>query len=310
VTSTDTDPSYRVATQLGPPHRLAVAPDRATIRKKHAIRTATVHHSARQVPRPAEAASEPVCLARRVSSHGTAQLSWTARMPKLSRGDGCAQCRNELGVYVLGAIGPAERAQVDQHLTACPWCREELAGLAGLPGLLHRVPPDVAAQAWTDDSGEPVPGPAVDRLIHRVSVIQRQRRLTAAAAALVIGLAVATGLHVLQDRQASTTAATAPRWTDIDTGASATTRARATVRYAAQPWGTEMEARVTGIPAGTRCQLRVSNAQGQDIAAGGWTITAGSQQTWYPASVPWPAASLHGFVITAGSQTLVTVPAS
>jgi hypothetical protein len=231
-------------------------------------------------------------------------------MPALSRGDGCAQCRNELGVYVLGAIGPAERAQVDQHLVACPWCREELAGLAGLPGLLHRVPPDVAARAWTDETGGPVPGPPVDRLIRRVSAIRRQRRLTAAAAALVIGLAVATGLHVLQGRPASTTAAVAPRWTDTDTGASATTRARATIRYASQPWGTELEARVAGIPAGTHCQLRVSNAQGQDIAAGGWVITAGSQDTWYPASVPWPAASVQDFVITAGSQTLVTVPAS
>jgi hypothetical protein len=231
-------------------------------------------------------------------------------MPDLSRGDGCARCRNELGVYVLGAIGPAERAQVDQHLATCPWCREELAGLAGLPGLLRRVPPDVALPAWTDDLGGSLPGPPVDRLIRQVSAIHRRRRLTAAAAALAIGLAAATGLHVLQGHPASTTAATTPRWTDTDTGASATTGARATIRYAAQPWGTEMEARVTGVPEGTRCQLRVSNAQGEDIAAGGWIITAGSQHTWYPASVPWPAGSLHGFVITAGSRTLVIVAAS
>jgi hypothetical protein len=231
-------------------------------------------------------------------------------MPELTRGDGCARCRNELGVYVLGAIGPAERSEVDQHLATCPWCQEELTGLAGLPGLLHRVPPDVALRAWTDDPGGSPPGPPVDTLIHRVSAIRRWRRLTAAAAALVIGLAVATGLHVLQGHPASTTAATGPRWTDTDTGASTTTGARATVRYAAQSWGTELEAQITGVPAGTRCQLRVSAAHGQDIAAGGWVTTAGSQLAWHPASVPWPAASLQGFVITAGSQTLVTVDAS
>jgi hypothetical protein len=230
-------------------------------------------------------------------------------MPELSRGDGCAQCRNELGVYVLGAIGPAERAQVDQHLAGCPWCREELAGLAALPGLLHRVPPDVALRAWTDDPRGPLPGPPVDRLIRRVAAIRRRRRLMAAAAALLIGLAAATGLHVIQGRPASTAAA-APRWTDTATGASAATGARATVRYAAQPWGAELEVRVTGVPAGTRCQLRVINAQGQDIGAGGWIITAGSQHAWYPASVPWPAASLRGFAITSGSQTLVSIPAS
>jgi hypothetical protein len=231
-------------------------------------------------------------------------------MPELNRGGDCGQCRNELGVYVIGAIEPAERAQIDQHLAGCSRCRDELAGLAGLPGLLLRVPPDVARPAWTDDPGEPVPGPPLDRLIRRVSAIRLRRRLTAAAAALLIGLAVATGLHVLQGRLASTAAAAAPRWTDTDTGASAATGVRAAVRYAAQPWGTQLEVRVTGIPAGTRCQLRVINAQGQDVGAGGWIITAGSQNTWYPASAPWPAARLRAFVITAGSQTLVTVPAS
>ncbi len=44
-----------------------------------------------------------------------------------------------LGVYVLGAIDPAERALVDAHLATCRDCRDELAGLAGLPALLARV---------------------------------------------------------------------------------------------------------------------------------------------------------------------------
>jgi Putative zinc-finger len=233
---------------------------------------------------------------------------WTVGMPGLSRGGDCARCRSELGVYVLGAIGPAERVWVDEHLAACLWCREELAPLAGLPGLLKRVPPDLALRALTDAPGDSPSGPDVDRLIGRVSVMRRRRRLAAAAAALLIGIAAAAGLHALQGRPASSTAAVT-RWTDIDTGASATTGARATVRYAAERWGTELEVRVTGVPAGTRCQLRVVGARGQGVAAGGWVIRTGSQYTWYPASVPWPAASLADFVITSGRQTLVTVAA-
>jgi anti-sigma factor RsiW len=230
-------------------------------------------------------------------------------MPEVSSAGDCAQARHELGVYVLGAIGPGERAQVDRHLAACPRCRDELAGLAGLPGLLRKVPPDVAMQAWADDTSGSRPGPPLDRLISRVSRIRLRRRLTAAAAALVIGVAAAVGLQVLHARLAGTSAATAPPWIDTDTAGSPATGAWAAVRYAAQPWGAELEVRVTGIPAGTRCQLRVTNARDQDIAAGGWTITAGSQHTWYPASVPWPAGSLVGFDVTAGGQTLVTVPA-
>jgi hypothetical protein len=44
-----------------------------------------------------------------------------------------------LGVYVLGALGPAERALVQAHVAGCPACREELVLLAGLPGLLARL---------------------------------------------------------------------------------------------------------------------------------------------------------------------------
>jgi anti-sigma factor RsiW len=61
-------------------------------------------------------------------------------MPEINSADDCAQAYHQLGAYVLGAIGPGERAQVDEHLAACLRCREKLAGLAGLPGLLRRVP--------------------------------------------------------------------------------------------------------------------------------------------------------------------------
>ena len=230
-------------------------------------------------------------------------------MPGLSRGGDCAAYRTELGVYVLGAIGPAERVRVDQHLAACPSCREELAALAGLPGLLRRVPPDLALRALTDAATDAPPGLDVDRLIRRVSAMRLRRRLMAAAAALLIGIAAAVGLHVLQGGPASTTGAAAPRWTDTDTSASAATGAHATVRYAAERWGTELEVRVTGVPVGTRCQLRVLGARGQGVAAGGWIITTGSRYTWYPASAPYPAASLHGFVITSGGRVLVTISA-
>jgi anti-sigma factor RsiW len=51
----------------------------------------------------------------------------------------CAQIRPELGVYVLGAIAPADRAAVNRHLASCPRCREEVTELAGLPALLRKV---------------------------------------------------------------------------------------------------------------------------------------------------------------------------
>jgi len=54
-------------------------------------------------------------------------------------GPACREIRQLLGVYVVGAIDPAERMTVDEHLMGCPQCRDELAGLAGLPAMLSRV---------------------------------------------------------------------------------------------------------------------------------------------------------------------------
>ena len=53
---------------------------------------------------------------------------------------GCAAARVDLGVYVLGAIEPDDRAKLNEHLRDCPRCRGELASLAAIPALLRRVP--------------------------------------------------------------------------------------------------------------------------------------------------------------------------
>jgi hypothetical protein len=72
---------------------------------------------------------------------------------------------------------------------------------------------------------------------------------------------------------------------------------------------TELAVRVTGVAAGTRCQLLVTSIRGQDVAADGWTTAAGQLGAWYPASAPFPAASVRGFEVTAGREVVVRVAA-
>ena len=72
----------------------------------------------------------------------------------------CADTRQALGVYVLGAIDPAERALVDAHVAGCADCRDELAGLAGLPALLARVGADEVGRITREDADpHPAAGP-------------------------------------------------------------------------------------------------------------------------------------------------------
>jgi predicted lipoprotein with Yx(FWY)xxD motif len=67
----------------------------------------------------------------------------------------CAGIRPQLGVYLTGAIAPADRVVVVRHLAACASCRAELAGLAALPALLRRPPVQAAAQEPPTDNTEP-----------------------------------------------------------------------------------------------------------------------------------------------------------
>jgi predicted lipoprotein with Yx(FWY)xxD motif len=149
----------------------------------------------------------------------------------------CAGIRPQLGVYLTGAIAPADRVAVVRHLTACAGCRAELAGLAGLPALLRRPPVQAAAQepptdnTETDntvtyypetgypetgypetgypeagypdpghpDEGDPDAGGMPGRLVRRVARQRRRRRWLLGAAAFVLVVAAGTGwaLHLL-----------------------------------------------------------------------------------------------------------------
>jgi predicted lipoprotein with Yx(FWY)xxD motif len=127
----------------------------------------------------------------------------------------CAGIRPQLGVYLTGAIAPADRVVVVRHLAACDGCRAELAGLAGLPALLRRPPVQAAAQdppadetapdntvtyypdAGYPDAGYPdaswMPGRAGRRMAGR----RRRWLLVAAAFVLVVAAGAGWALHLI-----------------------------------------------------------------------------------------------------------------
>ncbi len=223
--------------------------------------------------------------------------------------DRCALARLELGVYVLGAMEPAQRAKVRRHLATCRRCRQELAGLAGLPALLGKVPAGDAMRLVPGAAGGGAPGPPLAALAGRVSRTRRRRHAVAVGVALITAITAALAAHALHPAAAVPPAIAVPRWAGTTEAANPVTGAWAAIRYAPEPWGTELEARVTGIMAGTRCEFWVTGPRGQDFAAGGWIIPASSPPGWYPVSVPFAAASLRRFEITTGGQALVVIPA-
>lgn len=233
----------------------------------------------------------------------------------------CRDIRHALGVYVVGAIDPAERALVDSHLSICPECREELAGLAGLPALLRRVPVAEAQQLARDEAiqlpaAESPPDELLRSLLDRSTKVrrtQRWRRLAAAAAVVVLaGGAGAAGWNALQPSGTSSgtsgNVALAPAHWHTASASDVTTRTSATVKFMARSWGVAMDTRVVGVPAGTECQLQVTDAAGHRTVVGSWTATYGEDTVWYPGSSSVALTSLRSFQITSGGKVLVSVP--
>jgi predicted anti-sigma-YlaC factor YlaD len=222
----------------------------------------------------------------------------------------CGDIRQALGVYVVGAIDPAERATVDEHLTHCSDCTQELAGLAGLPALLGRVPLTDAERLARDGAGlEPQDEPRpelLDSLLRRVTVRRRALRwrgIAAAAAAAVIAVAggVAVGLAASH--------ASDHAYQQEAYGSNARTHVTAAVSYQSTSWGTAMRVQVTGIRTGVDCKFWVVNSRGQRSVAGGWIVARDYPDQWYPASSPVALGKVRSFEITWDGRVLVTIPA-
>ncbi len=232
----------------------------------------------------------------------------------------CMRIRQSLGVYVVGAIDPAERSVVDRHLAGCLDCREELAGLAGLPALLGRVPIEEAEQIARFDASErtllggypdgehmdeEILTPLLARAAHRRRV-SRWRNLASVAAVAIIAAGAAIGAVQLANPPSGGPEA-AVHWENAQTTSA---HGRMDVRYAGVSWGLRLDVMVSGIRAGTTCELWVVGADGQRWPAGGWTVTDEWKASSYQASSAARVGAVRSFQLTSGGRVLANVQAS
>jgi hypothetical protein len=103
------------------------------------------------------------------------------------------------GAYVLGALAPADRVAYERHLAGCAQCREAVAEIAVLPGLLGRLDP-AGLEQFLEVGPETSRVPALldaarERKRRDRSRSRRRYALTAlAAAALAVLAGVGVGL--------------------------------------------------------------------------------------------------------------------
>ncbi len=229
----------------------------------------------------------------------------------------CTDARQSLGVYVLGAIDPAERALVDAHLLTCRDCRDELAGLAGLPALLARVNPDEISRIRADDTVRTVtddrPPEELIGTVLDLAAARRRRtrwRLVAAAAAVVaIAGGLFGGLSSLGTRTVVVPFSAGPRqWETVNT--TSVTGPSASVAYSRESWGNAFKVLVDRIPVGTTCQLWVVHPDGTRTQVAAWTTAYDEGNVWYPGSMASSAGPISSFQITANHKVLLTATAT
>jgi Putative zinc-finger len=241
----------------------------------------------------------------------------------------CEQARISLGVYVLGAIDPAERAMVEAHLETCQACRDELDGLAGLPAMLAMVSTEEALHLGEDEPGPalravavadrvPSPSPPVEPPEPAPAVLDltaaRRRRawrngLVAAAAAVIIAAGSFTGAHYLVGTPATTTSASGDNSNFGPGGAWETaqfsSKAGQTVwlRYRSVGWGLQVDTRVVGIPVGTTCDLYVITKSGQRLQVANWVTDRNEGNVWYSGSSAVSDDDVAQFQVTTDGKT-------
>ncbi|HZX02485.1 zf-HC2 domain-containing protein [Kribbella sp.] len=222
--------------------------------------------------------------------------------------------RTQLGAYALGALEPAEAAEVEAHLATCAECQDELAELTELKNLLGEVPPEAFLDG-PPENGElmlqrtlrearampPVELPAP------TPVKRRSPWLLIAAAAVVVAGALGGGVAIGRSSTPSSdqTVAGSRQVTTVDTN----TGARMATTVEPRTGWSWVQVHVSGLKAGDQCEMVVTDKAGYSWVAGSWLVSekAAKNGSTFGGGVLVPLDQVHTVEIrTVQGQHVVT----
>lgn len=209
--------------------------------------------------------------------------------------------------YVLGALSTTDRAAYEQHLADCAECAEAVRGLAVIPGLLGRVPPEDVPT----DVAEPLPVDLLARTrsaaVDEVSRSRRRRwRMVSvgavAASAVLIGGGVVWSQRVESPPPAVTVAMHQVHANPLS----------ATIQLRDRAWGTEVDMKCTYAPiyslglGRTVYALYAVDDAGHATSISTWSATPGSVSKLTAATALPRADIAHLQVRSADGSVLLT----
>jgi len=180
----------------------------------------------------------------------------------------CSDTSVALGAYVLGALEPAERQQVEEHLRACPACAAELEGFRSLPGLLDRVRPEDLVSVPVAPSPDLFARTAAAAVGTERPRTLRSRTWALVAAAVLAVLGVGVGVTVWATGQGEQTASATAGPVQVSVTASPARD------------GSALEVTVAGLRPGETCRVVAVDSDGGRYDAGSWPTSAEGGGTW------------------------------
>lgn len=229
--------------------------------------------------------------------------------------------------YVLGALSNDERLEFEQHTARCPGCASAVAELAGMVPLLDCASLTLARERDLSthqhistpkqvSGDDPMVAVSGDRrrgsTAAPVRVIGRSRRRVALGAALVaVALTVAAlvGGSVLQHKASA-------RAISVPLAPLSASGVRATVRLAAEPWGTRIDVSCSYEAQAARSgaagwsgppqsyQLVVTDRAGMTAVAAAWTTGPGTT-VWPVGSVTFGVDDIAKITVTGHNVALL-----
>ena len=201
------------------------------------------------------------------------------------------------GAYVLGSLSPADRHAYESHLATCDVCRASVNELAGLPGLLARVPDEqalslvpaaavlpgaAAAGGGMDSARVSTASDALPQLLHAARRHRAKVRWWTAGSVLVAA-AVLAFVAALVLPGALTPSQTQANGTHVTLSQVEPNPLSADVRLISEPWGTRIEANCTYAEwegaAGTgpwKYTMVVTDRTGVATPVSSWTASSGT----------------------------------
>lgn len=217
--------------------------------------------------------------------------------------------------YVLGALSPTERVAYEAHLAGCPSCAGAVTELAGLPGLLAKVPLEEVTAA----PAAPLPDTLLPGLLREVGARRRRRRvaaLLAGAAAVVIAVGAGVlGSALTSDGGAPRTPVAAAAAPKRDLVAVVPSPVTASVAMVPMGWGTRLDLSCgyyaesgSGSATPHEYTLVVHNRAGRSQQVAAWLAPPGKQLSLTAASSWRPQDIADVEVQTPSGMALLRLP--